>query len=344
MLAALARDLTQPIVALDLPSGVHCDDGRVEAAFMAELTIAFVRPHPGHFLLPGRDFCGEIAIADIGMPDHLVAAMSASIRLNQRPQFGALPKSIHKYQRGAALILGGDLDGAGRLAARAALRVGAGLVALNLPDRHPIDDLSIITETCPLEKSLADRRYRVVLIGPGNGVDQRTRDNALKALAHDIDVVLDADALTCFAPDPHALFAAIKAKREGAVILTPHQGEYRRLFADFGAAAKIDQARQAARQSGAIIVLKGRDSLIASPAGDVIINANAPPDLASAGSGDVLAGLISGLLAQRLYPPFESAAAACYVLGALAQMAGRGLIAEDLPDLIPHLLGDDARG
>ena len=344
-LAALAGSLTKPIIALDVPSGVQCDDGRVAArAFAAERTITFVRPHPCHFLLPARELCGEVMIADIGIPDHLLTRLSSSpaICLNEKPRWQPLPRAIHKYQRGAVLIVGGSLEksGAARLAARAALRIGAGLVTLHLPSLYPIDDLSIMTECQPLEQSLNDPRRNVILIGPGNGVNAQTKHHALTALRHTIHVILDADALSCFAENPSQLFEAIRARREGAVILTPHAGEFHRIFPELENAAKIERAQQAAAKSGAIILLKGSDSIIASPQGEIIINANAPPELASAGSGDVLAGMIGGLIAQRCLPPFESAAAACYLHGQLGQMAGRSLIAEDLPDLIPRLIAD----
>ena len=249
----------------------------------------------------------------------------------------------HKYRFGHALLLGGArMTGATRLASRAALRVGAGLVTLACPaEIFPIyaqGSLSVIT--LPLEDDqdfsalLDDQRHNAVLLGPGLGVTDATRRAVLETLSRDKAVVLDADALTVFQDQPEALSAAL----HGRCVLTPHDGEFRRVFADLADSDKLARARAASERSGAVVLLKGADTVIAAPDGRAIINANAPPDLATAGAGDVLAGLIVGLLAQGV-PPFEAAAAGVWLHGATATAVGPGLIAEDLPDALPRTLG-----
>ena len=357
-----------PTVALDMPSGVNCDDGQeLGAAFRADHTIAFAYPHPGHFLLPGRLNCGQIHVADIGIPDGIsdqaLAGIAPQCWLNHplywRDIFEPPDLSAHKYQRGHATIYAGDPQkgGAAKLAARAALRIGAGLVTLNCSKEwmqiHAAQLISIMCEEDDITAALKDPRRTATLIGPGYGLTKEKSIQQtlalLKTTAHN---VLDADALTAFEQQPETLFAAIKDKSEGAVVLTPHEGEYQRLFPDLNDQSKLIRAQKAAQRSGAIILLKGPDSVISSPEGQVVINANAPSWLATAGTGDVLAGMITGLLAQKKSPfesapfesapfesaPFESVCAACFLHGHLGQIAGRGMIAEDLPDLIPEAM------
>jgi NAD(P)H-hydrate epimerase len=178
---------------------------------------------------------------------------------------------------------------------------------------------------------LADRRHTAFSIGPGAGVCTATRQHALAMLQTSKPVVLDADAISVFAERPQELFTAIK----GAVVMTPHEGEFKRIFKHGG--DKLHRARRAAEESGAVIVLKGADTVIAAPDGRASINCNAPPTLATAGSGDVLGGLILGLLAQGM-EPFLAAAAGVWIHGAAATAFGPGLLAEDLPDLVPGVL------
>ncbi|MGQ3028995.1 MAG: NAD(P)H-hydrate dehydratase, partial [Ferrovibrionaceae bacterium] len=243
----------------------------------------------------------------------------------------------HKYRRGHALVAGGGMtsSGAARLSARAALRAGAGLVTLSCPrsslmvnaarlDAVMVDTADSLDDWQAL---VGDRRRSAFLIGPGHGVNDRTRDFVLAALGTGKPCVLDADALTVFQDDPAALFAAIR----GPCILTPHDGEFARLF-DAGG-DKPARARRAAAASGAVVVLKGADTVIADPGGRLAINDNAPPDLATAGSGDVLAGICLGLLAQGM-PAFAAACAAVWLHGAAGASCGRGLIAEDLPEAL----------
>jgi NAD(P)H-hydrate epimerase len=252
------------------------------------------------------------------------------------------------------LVIGGgaEMTGAARLAARAAMRIGAGLVTIaSAPEAVPIYASYMPgVLTSPLHgrgvfgNVLLDSRRRAVLLGPGYGVNMETHAHVLTALELGKKVCLDADALTVFANRGAELFEAITANAEagGGTVLTPHEGEFARLFPDLpakgdGAMDKLSRARKAARESGASVLIKGSDTVIAAPDGRALINANAPPDLATGGSGDVLAGLIGGLLVQGV-APFESAGIAAWIHGEAARDFGPGLIAEDLPDSVPGVL------
>jgi ADP-dependent NAD(P)H-hydrate dehydratase / NAD(P)H-hydrate epimerase len=238
------------------------------------------------------------------------------------------------------LVAGGEvMTGAARLAARAAARMGAGLVTVAAPQSvWPVFAASLtgvivrpLVAPGDFGELLADPRRNALLLGPGLGAGEASRAQVLAALATGRAVVLDADALTLFAGAPEALFAAIR----GPTLLTPHEGEFARLFR--GTGDKLTRARAAARVSGAIVLLKGSDTVIAAPDGRAVINSNAPPDLATAGSGDVLAGMIAGLLAQGL-DPFRAASAACWLHGDAAGAFGPGLVAEDIVDRLPGAL------
>jgi hydroxyethylthiazole kinase-like uncharacterized protein yjeF len=334
-----------PVVAVDVPSGVDGATGAVRgAAPMAALTVTFFRKKPGHLLLPGRILCGRTVLAQIGIPDGVLDAVAPDMAENDpawwladlaRPGLDS-----HKYTRGHALVAGGAaMTGAARLAARSAARLGAGLVTLAAPRAaFPIYATALtgvivdpIAGLDDFRALLADRRRNAALIGPGAGVGGETRDKTLAILEAGKRAVLDADALTSFAGDPQTLFAAVHAP----VVMTPHEGEFARLFDTGG--SKPERARRAARQSGAVIVLKGADTVVAAPDGRVAINENAPPDLATAGSGDVLAGMVLGLLAQGM-EPFAAAAAAVWLHGDAAGRIGAGLVAEDLVEgLAPAL-------
>jgi NAD(P)H-hydrate epimerase len=252
-----------------------------------------------------------------------------------QPQFGG-----NKYTRGSALLVGGyPMTGASRMAALAAARAGAGLTTIAVPEHGLAVYAAALTSIMvqplstddDLGRLLDDPRYTACLIGPGAGVGDATRARALRLLTSGKAVLLDADAITACAAHPEELFAAI----EGACVITPHEGEFKRLFSYEG--DKLSRARQAAKRSGAVIVLKGSDTVIASPDGRAAINSNAPATLATAGSGDVLAGLILGLLAQGMNA-FPAACAAVWMHGAAAASFGPGLLAEDLPNLIPGVL------
>jgi hydroxyethylthiazole kinase-like uncharacterized protein yjeF len=344
-------DLGLPVCAVDMPSGVDGLNGQVKGlAIAAAMTVTFFKKKPGHVLQPGRRLCGHIELADIGIADTVLddlaqagipldlAENDPSCWLDRYPWHRA---DGHKYDKGHVLVAGGAvMTGAARLAATACARVGAGLVTVAAPSQawpvyassltsimvHPFDGLGAF---CTL---LKDERRNVVLVGPGAGLSLATEEQVLAALATGRGVVLDADAISAFASDPQRLFDAIR----GPCIMTPHEGEFARLFPDPGL-GKLDRARNAARLSGAVIVLKGSDTVIAAPDGRAFINANAPATLATGGTGDVLAGLIAGLLAQGM-PALYAAAAAVWLHGDVAGHLGPGLMAEDLPAHLPDAL------
>ena len=246
----------------------------------------------------------------------------------------------HKYGRGHAIVVSGPLanGGAARLGARAALRAGARLVTVACPPDAVVAHASQLNAvmTAPFTdfaEILADRRRNAVLVGPGNGVGEGTRVAALKALRAGRACVIDADAITSFQAVPGDLFGAIGAP----CVLTPHDGEFARLFPDLAEGSKLERTRAAAARAGAVVLFKGPDTVIAAPDGRAAVNANGPPTLATAGSGDVLAGLIVGLLAQRM-PPFDAACAGAWLHGRAAQLFGPGLIAEDIAETLPAAL------
>jgi NAD(P)H-hydrate epimerase len=340
--AAAARALT--VVAVDVPSGVMGDTGEALGAVAAVLTITFTRKKPGHLLLPGRSLCGEVVVADIGTASSVIDRIEPDAFENDPllwvAQLPRLESEGNKHTRGHALISGGyPMTGAARMAARAAARVGAGLTTIAVPEAAlPIYAAALTSIMVQPLASAADfagllsgDRFTAFLIGPGAGVTEETRSRAIAMLETRRPVVLDADALTSFRDVPGSLDQAIA----GPCVMTPHDAEFRRLFDP--SSDKLTRTRRAARRSGAVIVLKGPDTVIAAPDGRAIINANAPPSLATAGSGDVLSGIVLGLLAQGM-EPFPAAAAAVWMHGAAASDFGVGLIAEDLPDLLPGVL------
>lgn len=343
-----ARDL--PVVAIDVPSGIDGRTGEIRGvAPKSLLTVTFFRRKPGHLLLPGRDHCGETLVAQIGI-DRAVLAEIAPRSLANDPEwwldrFPWPASDMHKYSRGHALIAGGAvMTGAGRLAARAAARVGAGLVTVAAPQSaFPVYAAGltgvIVQPVAGLDDFsglLSDKRRNAALIGPGAGIGGHTRDMVLAILAAGKRAVLDADALTVFAEDPAALFASIRSP----CVMTPHEGEFARLFDSAG--SKLDRARNAAQTSSAVVILKGNDTVIAAPDGRAAINADAPATLATAGSGDVLAGLVLGLLAQGM-EAFEGAAAAVWLHGDAARRFGPGLVAEDVIETLPAALAGLAK-
>jgi len=340
-----------PVVAIDVPSGIDGTTGEVRGvAIEAQATVTFFRLKPGHLLLPGRLHCGEVTLAEIGTPASVLDAIKPKIFADVPALWLAhfpwpTPRG-HKYARGHAVVVSGPRysTGAARLGARGALRVGAGLVTVASPRDALAVNASELTaimvreadDARALTSLLEDERRNAVLIGPGVGVGERTKALVLAALASQAAVVLDADAITSFAGDAAKLFAAI-AKRAAPVALTPHDGEFARLFGDITRPSKLERARQASARSGAILLLKGSDTVVAAPDGTASINATTSPWLATAGSGDVLAGMVLGLLAQRM-PPFAAVSAAVWLHGAAAKAFGPGLIAEDLPEMLPQVL------
>ena len=335
----------RPCVAVDVPSGIHGDTGAVMGvAPRAVSTVTFFRRKPGHLLLPGRLHCGDLRLADIGIPAGVLDAIAPAQTGNESGLWlGDFPwprLDHHKYDRGHAVIAGGpQMTGAARLASHAALRVGAGMVSVAVPvDNAVVYKVALVgvivhpvRDTAGFSEIIEDSRVTACLVGPGNGVTGSTREQALAALRTKKAVVLDADALTVFAESPDLLFSSI----DGACLMTPHEGEFRRLFEMQD--DKLAAARAAAKTSGAVVLLKGADTVIAAPDGRAVINSNAPPDLATAGAGDVLAGLATGLAAQGM-DMFDAACAATWLHGAAGNAVGPGLIAEDLPDALPMVL------
>jgi len=338
-----------PIIAVDIPSGVMGDSGETLGATAAVCTVTFMRKKPGHLLLPGRELCGEVVVADIGIPQAALDSLSIDTWENTpelwREKLPQLQSGGNKYSRGHALLYGGyPMTGAARMAARAAARIGAGLTTIAVPERafalYAPALTSIMVQPLTRDEDFAgllkDPRYTAFSIGPGAGVNDATRERALTLLQTGKPVVLDADAISVFSSHTDELFQAIR----GPCVITPHEGEFKRIFDSAG--DKLTRARRAARRSGAVVVLKGADTVIASPDGRAIINCNAPATLATAGAGDVLGGFILGLLAQGM-DAFPAAAAGVWMHGAAASAFGPGLLAEDLPDLLPGVLKRLAR-
>ena len=360
------------VVSIDLPSGVAGGSGHVaNLAFDAGLTVTFARRKPGHLLMPGRAFCGEVVVADIGIGDAAVMAAGPRCVENApalwRDHLIPPPDDTHKYRRGhVAVFSGGPAStGAARLAAMAAARAGAGAVTVLSPAASMSVNAAHLTSIMLAQVDSAgeadifvrERKAKAAVIGPGFGVGQTLRDLTLALLAAveqtrvgagtlEGGVVVDADAITAFAQEPEPLFEAATAfTRRPALVLTPHHGEFSRLFPDIAAQdalSKVDMARRAAERSHAIVVYKGADTVIAAPDGYAAINANGAPWLATAGSGDVLSGLIASLLAQGV-APFEAACAGVWIHAEAGARAGPGVVAEDLPQavvpVIQELLG-----
>jgi NAD(P)H-hydrate epimerase len=359
----LVRSADCPIVAIDVPSGLHGD----KAAFLdrhdwsADLTVTFFRKKPAHVLMPGRKSCGEIVVVDIGVPVGLIQALAevehegalpglAFAHENEAPDF--LPETEtdrHKYQRGHVVAVCGPAlaTGAARMAAHAALRTGAGLATLAasaeaaLVCAHHVTAEMVAETASPgaLRALILERRVTATVVGPGLPAVPETWDTIQICLGVEAGCVLDAGALTAFQGSPATLFDMIKAKPGAGVVLTPHDGEFERLFPGLRKRAvnKFEAAKLAAQQAGAVVVLKGADTVIASPEGAARVNVNAPPWLATAGSGDVLAGIIAGLMAQGTRP-FQAARAGVWLHGAAGTALGPGLIATDLPDILPEVL------
>jgi len=344
-----------PAVAIDLPSGINGTSGTVMGtAVRAAQTITFFRKKPGHLLLPGRLHCGQVFVADIGIPATVLGSIGGKTFENVpalwRPQFPVPRLTGHKYDRGHAVVVSGPSwsTGAARLAARGALRAGAGLVTIASPREalavNAAASLAVMVRPVDgakeLSEFLADRRLNALAIGPGVGVGESTCELVLAALDGDRAVALDADAITSFAAMPQRLAQALLARAGRATILTPHEGEFSRYFHALDertkAGSKLERARLAASLTGAVVLIKGGDTVVAAPEGRASIAGNAPAFLATAGAGDVLTGMAAGLLAQGM-PAFAAASAAVWLHGEAAAAAGPGLISEDLPEALPHV-------
>jgi len=344
-----------PVIAVDLPSGINGTTGAVMGtAIEAQQTVTFFRKKAGHVLMPGRAYCGDVLVAPIGIHDTVLARIGPRTFENLpalwRDRFPMPRAQGHKYDRGHAVVVSGPSwsTGAARLAARGALRAGAGLVTIASPREalavNAAANLAIMVRpvdgAAELARFLGDPRLNALAIGPGLGVSEATCELVLAALAGERAVVLDADAMTSFAQSPRRLAAAVKNRGEKTTILTPHEGEFSRYFhaldVNTKAGSKLDRARLAAGLIGAVVVLKGADTVVAAPDGRASIATNAPAFLATAGAGDVLTGITAGLVAQGM-APFEAASAAVWLHGEAACAFGIGLIAEDLPEQLPSV-------
>ncbi|MEP9390374.1 NAD(P)H-hydrate dehydratase [Mesorhizobium sp. KR9-304] len=348
-----------PVIAVDLPSGVSGESGSIlGASFNADITVTFFRKKPGHLLYPGRQRCGETIVAEIGIAPGVLAAIRPACFENTPALWGALfPRpaaETHKYARGHVGVFSGGpaSTGAARLSARGAARAGAGAVTLLSPGNavqvNAAHLTSIILRKADTPEEIAewlgDRKPAALVFGPGLGLDDKVGDLALKLIAASAGIVrhivFDADALTHLSRRRAEFLAAFGMPGAPQIVLTPHEGEFARAFPELAgneSLSKLDRARKAAALAGATLILKGPDTVIASPDGRAAINANATPWLATAGSGDVLAGIAAGLLAQGM-PSFEAACAAVWLHAEAGSRFGPGLIAEDLPDLLPPLL------
>jgi hydroxyethylthiazole kinase-like uncharacterized protein yjeF len=335
-----------PVIAVDIPSGLasNCGD-TVGVAFKADLTVTFTRKKLCHVLYPAKKYCGEVVVVDIGIDDEIISELRPNIFENSPKMWVSsfpFPKDgQNKYDRGHAVVNGGGIKctGAASLASLSALHAGAGLVTVVCPENaimvYATKLTAVMVKSVNNSKEfiefISDKRRNAVLIGPGNGVDKLTYEYALAALGQKKSCVIDADAITVFSEKPDELFASIRSP----VILTPHEGEFKRIFNVEG--DKVSRARAAAKISKAVIILKGTDTIIASPDGRVVINTNAPACLATAGSGDVLAGVTLGLLANNM-DAFLAACASVWIHGEAAKIAGIGMISESLPSLLPQVL------
>jgi NAD(P)H-hydrate epimerase len=345
------NDLDIPVLAVDVPTGLHGDTGRVlgDVAIDADVTVTFFRKKPGHLLMPGRARCGEVVVADIGIPESALDALRPKLFEDTPALWSSSfpwPKDeAHKYDRGHCVVVSGPAHatGAARLAARGALRVGAGLVSVASPtaavEVNAVELTAIMVKPFEgvegLARLLEDKRFNSVVLGPGAGVGAETRAMVDRVLATQAAAVLDADALTSFKDDPKALYLLLREP----CVLTPHEGEFERIFPGLlrRSSTRIEAARAAAATARCTVLLKGADTVIAAPDGRAAVNGHAPPELATAGSGDVLAGMIGGLMAQGV-DSFKAAAMAAWLHGEAAYRFGPGLISEDLPEQLPHVL------
>lgn len=340
--AADGRD----VVAVDVPSGVHGDTGQVLGyAAKAALTVTFFRRKPGHLLMPGRGLCGDVVVGDIGIPAAVLNSIGAQQAENGPEIWGKALRwpqpGDHKYSRGHALVVGGPvLTGAARMSAKAAQRAGAGAVTVAAPHdaltvyKVTLESIMVtpFRDTSSLQEIVEGAKTSAALIGPGAGLVTATRERASMVLRTGKPAVIDADAISIFEESADLLFDAVK----GAAVLTPHEGEFARLFPDLRG-GRVFRARAAAARSGCVVLLKGFDTVVAAPDGRVAINTNAPPDLATAGAGDVLSGIIVALLAQGV-PAFEAACAGAWIHAESAAAFGPGLIPEDITAGLPAVL------
>lgn len=343
---------TASVLAVDLPSGINGETGAIcGTAVRANATATFFRLKPGHLLLPGKSHCGVTRVGQIGIPHKVLDQIEPDTYHNVPglwlKRFPVHRTSQHKYSRGHTLALSGPISksGAARLMATAALRMGSGLVTLVaasdvLPVHASRLDSVMFTESNNLEELreiLADSRINCIAMGPGLDPDETTREMVREVLISDRNTVLDAGALSAFAQDADILFRAARGRNQG-LVFTPHSGEFAKLFGhSIELSSRTEMARKAASKTGAVVVLKGADTVVADSAGRAAITSNAPPWLATAGSGDVLTGMIAALLAQGM-PAFEAACAAVWIHGEAANRLGPGLISSDLDQGVKEIV------
>lgn len=346
------------VIAVDLPSGIAGESGKVlGSAFHAALTVTFFRRKPGHLVIPGRAHCGTTVVADIGIRDDVLADIKPATVENVPAwwvgRFPVPAVDTHKYRRGHVGVFSGgpSATGAARMAATGAARAGAGAVTLLSPANALAVNAGHVTAVMlaridgadDLAAFVAARKASAFVLGPGFGAGERAREFALRILAGEgRGLVLDADGITSFRDMPDALFSAAARERAPALVLTPHVGEFARLFPDLAGdegLSKIERARQASARANAVVVLKGADTVIAASDGRAAVNANATPWLATAGSGDVLAGIICAFVAQGM-PAFEAACAGAWLHAEAGRRFGPGLIAEDLPAMLPGIVAE----
>lgn len=334
-------------VAVDIPSGISSDSGQVlGTAFVADLTVTFSHKKRGHMLMPGLEYAGEVVVHDIGISEKAISDVTPTVFENT-PELWLddLPqpsKGGYKHKRGHLLVIGGGVEmaGAARMAARSALRAGAGLVTTLAPKAalavYAEKQLSVMSkgygDKKAFDAAIQDSKFNAFVIGPGHGVGQGTKDKVLQVLATGKPVVLDADALTSFEGDTGTFEAALHKN----CVITPHFGEFKRLWPELDWTDKIAAAEDVAKRTGAVCLLKGPDTVI-SDGKTTIINTHASPHLATAGAGDVLAGIIAGFLAQGL-DPLAATSIGAWVHGDVSLNLGLGLIAEDLIEGIPKVL------
>jgi len=329
-----------PVLAVDLPSGINGTTGAVMGvAIDAVETVTFFRRKPAHLLLPGRKHCGRVRVADIGIDvgvlDEIQPQTVENVPQAWQTSFPVPRIDGHKYARGHVVVVSGPSwsTGAARLAARGALRAGAGLVTIASPREalavNAATNLAIMVRpvdgAAELTRFLADSRLNALALGPGLGVGEQTCELVLAALAGERAVVLDADAITSFAEAPQRLSGALKARHDKPTVLTPHEGEFsrffHRLYEQTKVGSKLERARLGSELTGAVVLLKGADTVVAAPDGRASIAANAPAYLATAGAGDVLTGIIAGVMAQHPKQIVDAARAGVYLHGLAADAA-----------------------
>ncbi|MFN7113082.1 MAG: NAD(P)H-hydrate dehydratase [Alphaproteobacteria bacterium] len=332
-----------PVVAADIPSGIDATTGAIaEGTLKADLTVVFCRKKIAHVLAATRAHLGMLQLAAVPIDDAQIAALGTSVFENHPalwlPSFPFPAADAHKYSRGHVMVYGGpERTGAACLAAYAAQVAGAGVVSIACaPEQKMVYSLyraSLMTDVWRSEEDfktlLRDERTNVALIGPGGGAAGDAADRLRTATLNALSMagktaVLDGDVFTVFKNDPDTLFNHLSKRH----ILTPHEGEFSRIFGDLPG-SKLARARAAARKANAIIILKGFDTVIAAPDGTAVVNTNGTPILATAGTGDVLAGLVAGFAAQGM-PPFMAALAGVWLHADAARLHGPALTAEDI--------------